>query len=67
MMLIPNNKTQMHLQQNTKKFLSLHFTHDISGPETFKTGKKFKLSECRNGGNIIADSKKSVNKERGNT
>ena len=25
----PNNKTQMHMQQITKKFLYLHFTHDI--------------------------------------
>ena len=35
MMLIPNNTTQMHMQQITKKFLSLHFTHDIIGLEKF--------------------------------
>lgn len=27
----PNDETQMHMQQITKKFLSLHFTHDITG------------------------------------
>ena len=57
----------MHMQQITKKFLSLHFTHDTFGftYDIIIIEKKLNPSKCRNGVNITPYSKSQSTRQRG--
>lgn len=53
------------MQQSTKKFLSLHFTHDITGL-THDIITAFSHQKCRNGANVTASQKVSQPDREGN-